>query len=113
MVNFITFKHLTNVSMINFNEITDIFCIVDEFCTGFQKFTKLFLLGKPSKKKPTISDSEIITIVISFQLSGFRTFKLYYIYYIQKHMQQDFPKTVSYNRFGELIKSNSKLFFIE
>ncbi len=35
--------------MINFDKITDIFCIVDEFCTGFQKLTKPFLLG-PQKR---------------------------------------------------------------
>ncbi len=49
-----------------------------------------------------MSDSEIMTIVILFQLIRFRTFKLFYIYYVQKHMQQDFPKTVSYKRFVEL-----------
>src|SRR5690606_41947479 len=28
------------------------------------------------------------------------------IFYIQKHMQAEFPKTVSYNRFTELMQSN-------
>lgn len=92
--------------MINFDKITDIFCIVDEFCNEFEKFTKPFLLGNAPKKKPKMSNSEIMTIVILFQLSGFRTFKHFYIYYVQKHMQQDFPKTVSYNRFVELMQSN-------
>lgn len=92
--------------MINFDKITDIFCIVDEFCFEFEKFTKPFLLGNPPKRNPKMSNSEIMTIVILFQLSGFRTFKHFYIYYVQKHMQQDFPKTVSYNRFVELMQSS-------
>lgn len=68
-----TFKYLTTISVINFDKITDIFCIVDEFCTEFEKFTQPFLIGNPPKRKPKMSNSEIMTIVILFQLSGFRT----------------------------------------
>jgi hypothetical protein len=92
--------------MINFDKITDIFCIVDEFCFEFSKFTKTFSLGNAPKRKPKMSDSEIMTIIILFQLSGFRTFKHFYVYYVQKHMRSEFPKTVSYNRFVELMQSN-------
>ncbi len=92
--------------MINFDKITDIFCTVDDFCLEFQKFTQPFLLGNPPKKKPKMSNAEVITIMILFQLSGFRTFKHFYIYYVQKHMKTESPKTVSYNRFTELMQSN-------
>lgn len=92
--------------MINFDKITDIFCTVDEFCVEFEKFIQPFLIGNPPKKKPKMSNSEIITIMILFQLSGFRTFKHFYMYYVQKHMQAEFPQTVSYNRFTELMQSN-------
>lgn len=92
--------------MINFDKITDIFCIVDEFCAEFEKFTQPFLLGNLPKKKPKMSNSEVMTITILFQLSGFRTFKHFYIYYVQKHMKSEFPQTVSYNRFTELMQSN-------
>ncbi len=92
--------------MINFDKVTDIFCTVDTFCTEFEKFTQPFFIGNPPKKKPKMSNSEVITIMILFQLSGFRTFKHFYIYYVQKHMKQEFPKTVSYNRFTELMQSN-------
>lgn len=92
--------------MINFDKITDIFCTVDEFCAEFEKFTQAFILGNPPKKKARMSNSEVITIIILFQLSGFRTFKHFYIYYVQKHMTNEFPKTVSYNRFTELMQSN-------
>ncbi|QAR31427.1 IS982 family transposase [Ornithobacterium rhinotracheale] len=92
--------------MINYHKITDIFCIVDDFCNDFEKFTQPFTLGKPPKKKPKMSNAEVITIMILFHLSGFRTFKHFYIYYVQKHMQQEFPQTVSYNRFTELMQSN-------
>lgn len=88
--------------MINFDKITDIFCIADEFCKSFDQSTRPFLLGKPSKRPPVMSTSEIISICLLFHLSGFRCFKHFYIFYVQKHMQAEFPDTVSYNRFIEL-----------
>ena len=91
--------------MICFDKITDIFCIVDEFCKDFDKTTQPFLLGNPSKKPSTMTKSEVITIYLLFHLSGFRCFKHYYIFYVQKHMKEEFPKTVSYNRFLELMQS--------
>lgn len=92
--------------MIYFHKSTDIFCVVDEFCQHFTPFLQKHSLGNKSKRPPTMSQSEIITIMIIFHLSGFKCFKHFYIFYVQKHMLQDFPKTVSYNRFTELMQSN-------
>lgn len=91
--------------MIDFNKISDIFCLVDEFCKDFDNTTQSFVLGRASKRPPVMSKSEVISICLLFHLSGFRCFKHFYIYYIQRHMQQEFPKTVSYNRFVELSQS--------
>lgn len=91
--------------MIDFSKISDIFCLVDEFCKDFEATTGPFLLGKPSKRPPTMSKSEVISICLLFHLSGFRCFKHFYMFYVQKHMQQEFPRTVSYNRFVELGQS--------
>jgi len=41
-----------------------------------------------------------------FHTSGIRCFKHYYISYVQKHLKGEFPCTVSYNRFVELMQSN-------
>jgi hypothetical protein len=91
--------------MIDFNKITDIFCVVDEFCNEFDKTTEPYLLGKPSKRPPVMSKSEVISICLLFHLSGFRCFKHFYMFYVQRHMQAEFPRTVSYNRFVELSAS--------
>jgi hypothetical protein len=91
--------------MIDFNKITDIFCVVDEFCNDFDKTTEPYLLGKPSKRPPVMSKSEVISICLLFHLSGFRCFKHFYMFYVQRHMQAEFPRTVSYNRFVELSAS--------
>lgn len=92
--------------MIHYNKITDIFCLVDEFTQKFTPFLEKHSLGNKSKRPPTMSQSEIITIMILFHLSGFRCFKHFYIFYVQKHMCNEFPKTVSYNRFTELMQIN-------
>jgi hypothetical protein len=91
--------------MIDFDKISDIFCLVDEFCKDFDKTTQPFVLGKPAKRPPIMSKSEIISICMLFHLSGFRCFKHFYMFYVQRHMQNEFPHTVSYNRFVELNQS--------
>lgn len=91
--------------MIDYSKISDIFCLVDEFCKDFDQTTRPFLIGKPSKRPAVMSKSEIISICVFFHLSGFRCFKHFYMFYLQKHMQPEFPNIVSYNRFVELTQS--------
>lgn len=57
---------------------------------------------KARKRKFKLNDSEVITIIILFHLKGYRCLKHFYTQHVQKHMQKDFPETVSYNRFVEL-----------
>ncbi len=92
--------------MIIYSKITEIFCLVDEFCKEYHQIIEKGLIGNYPKRPPRMSTSEVITIMIVFQLSGFRTFKHFYKYYLQKHMINDFPNTVSYNRFTELMQQS-------
>ena len=48
-----------------------------------------------------MSDSEVITILILFHLSGYRTLKAFYTLIICKAWRQHFPVVLSYNRFVE------------
>lgn len=89
------------------DKVIEIFCLADDFCKEFEKAKQGHEMGCDSKKKRRnrkfkMSDSEIITILVIFHLKGFRNLKHFYINYVQKHMQQEFPETVSYNRFVEL-----------
>lgn len=47
--------------------------------------------------------SEVMTIVIAFHGSGFRTFKEFYTLQVLPHWRNAFPELVSYNRFVELM----------
>jgi len=51
-----------------------------------------------------MSDSEVITLMTLFHFGGFRNMKHFYLHYVQNHLQSEFPYTVSYNRFTELMQ---------
>lgn len=89
--------------------ILAIFCDVDEFCKGFEAYCKEHLLEANSEKKgffpkSSMALSEIMTIVILFHLSQYRTFKWYYKSYVSEQLRDCFPHLVSYNRFVELMR---------
>jgi hypothetical protein len=50
-----------------------------------------------------MSLSEIMTIVIAFHGSGYRTFKDFYTLQVKPHWQKAFPQLLSYNRFVEVM----------
>lgn len=88
------------------NAVTDLFCAVDDFCIEFKNRVLAKLLPDTATSKyrhrPHLCESEIMTIIISFQRSGYRTFKQYYLA-IQASWKNLFPGIPSYNRFIELM----------
>ncbi len=84
------------------DKITEIFSLTDEFCLEFQNSIEGHLLGNSPKKKPTMSQSEVICIFIIFHGMQHKNIKHFYLNYVQKHLIHLFPNTVSYNRFVEL-----------
>lgn len=100
--------------MITDDKITEIFCLIDEFCKFFdQENGKKLLIGsedgkKRRMRKASMSESEIMTVLILFHFGSFRNFKHFYLFFIRKTHTSDFPTAVSYNRFVEL---ESRVFF--
>lgn len=94
--------------MISKDKITEIFFIIDEFFIEYAKTIKEHSIHNQNQKIRnrafTMSESEIMTIMLLFHLGSYRNFKHFYIHYVQQYMQSEFPKTVSYNRFVELQK---------
>ncbi len=93
--------------MLTINEITEIFYLCDDFSKEFDKSYKNHILkadnGKRTRNKPCrLSHSEVMTILISFHLGGYRNLKHYYLFYVSQHLNKEFPELVSYNRFVEL-----------
>ena len=83
-----------------------IFCDVDDFCKDYEEYCMHSLLMDKNEVVPKtrMSLSEIMTILIMYHLSGYRTFKHYYTRHIMKYQKQDFPNLVSYNRFVEIMR---------
>ena len=91
-----------------FDLATEIFVSIDDFYTHFNQRVKEFQLPSPKKRRNRsflMSGSEVMTILVLFHLSQHRSLKHFYLYYVKKHMLAEFPKTVSYNRFVELMSS--------
>lgn len=87
--------------------LTDLFCQIDDFCPRFEAELNYKLPStQVIKRRSRLCLSEIMTIVVYFHQSDYRTFKNYYLTRILKHHQQDFPNLVSYNRFVELMPSS-------
>ena len=86
-------------------KITEIFYLIDEFCIEFEQTIQKHTLGNKPKRKPRMSCSEVITLMVIFHSSGFRNMKHFYLFYVQKHQAHLFPHTVSYNRLVELMQA--------
>ncbi len=94
--------------MIEENQIIEVFTLVDDFILGLNKEQSKLIPSKRKRGFPSaLSESEVITICLLFQFSGFRNFKAFYTGYVQKFLKPYFPKLLSYNRFVELKKSSA------
>ena len=86
--------------------LTRLFCDADDFFQSFTAEWEKTLLEDGSKKrrrKRSLSHSEIITIIVFYHQSGYKTFKWFYERYVCRHLKKEFPKLVSYNRFIEFL----------
>ena len=90
-------KELNEILM----ELTTLFCLIDDFCADFEAeyYKHLMDDGKIKRVwKSRLSLSEVMTIIIQFQRSGYRTFKHYYQRPVSVYLRWAFPQLVSYHR---------------
>jgi hypothetical protein len=69
--------------------LLELFCNVDDFCQVFEPKWEQHQLEnglRQRKRKSRMSLSEIITIIIHFHQSNYRTFKAYYTKHVCKHL---------------------------
>lgn len=88
------------------DKIIEIFVPADDFCISFSDCIQHYRLEsneiKHRNRKASLTDSEIIAILIFFHYGSFTNFKHYYLHYVKAHLSDCFPGLVSYNRFIEL-----------
>ena len=92
--------------MISTSKVTEIFYLIDEFYKEYDSVIDKNSISiengiKKRNRKPVMSESEIMTILVLFHLKSYRNLKAFYLEYVCKHMRDDFPKVLSYNRFVE------------
>jgi hypothetical protein len=95
--------------MISDDKVIEIFCKIDDFMLEYDHVIEnsgipAFKSTKLRKRKFTMSDSEVMTIMVLFHLKSYRNLKDFYSTHVCRHMTEFFPNRVSYNRFVELQK---------
>lgn len=85
--------------------LLELFVEVDDFCREFEPWAAAQQLASKKKRgpEPSLSASEVMTLVIHFHQEGYRDFKHYYQTYVRRELAVEFPGLVSYNRFVELM----------
>ena len=85
--------------------VLELFCDVDDFMLQFAPHWKASQVaaGKQRDRAGQLCPSEVMTILIHFHQSQYRTFKAYYTEHVQVHLTTEFPQLVSYQRFVALM----------
>ena len=97
----------------NEKKLIEIFISCDDFDKMYEIWLKNHTLGiKTMTRKPDLSDSEIMTILIFYHWSGYKNFQYYYEQLVQKTLIEYFPKIPTYHRFIELISRQTIKLFV-
>jgi hypothetical protein len=87
-------------------DMVTIFCDIDDFCQHLLAAQYPQLATGSSQKKDRLlclTLSEVMTIVVFFHVSHYRTFKHFYLDHMLGQRRGEFPTLPSYTRFVELI----------
>jgi hypothetical protein len=88
------------------NSLVELFCDVDDFCQEFLprwESSQLTSGLKQRRRRGQLSLSEIMTIIIYFHQSSYRTFKAFYNEKVLVNLRSAFPGLISYPRFVALM----------
>jgi transposase len=87
-------------------DLDALYCSVDAFWQQFAPWWEREQVASRKRRRQRatrMSPSEIMTILILFQQSGYRTFKGFYTQYVQTQLRAEFPALLSYTRFVALM----------
>ena len=85
-------------------DIVQLFCEIDDFYKVFETVWKKRLIGagRVRNRRTALSMSEVMTILILYHESDYKSLKAFYLREIAVRHRREFPALVSYNRFVEL-----------
>ena len=87
-------------------DIVALFCDLDDFYQRFAPVWQKHLLlaaGRQRRRACRLSASEILTLLVAFQSSDYRTFKHFYQDQVCRFWRREFPALVSYQRLIECL----------
>ena len=81
-----------------------LFACLADFCHVYEDWERHHLIPSSGQRKRVgkLNLSEMLFIMVFFHVSGFRCFKLYYLYGICSHYRHLFRELPSYGRFVSL-----------
>ena len=91
-------------------DIIALFCEVDDFFLAYERWKTTHCLAKETSAPETrgrprrLHPSEVMTLLIAFQQSNYRTFKHFYLKHAYVYWRSEFPHLVSYTRLVQLKK---------
>ena len=89
-------------------DIIALFCEVDDFFLAYERWKTTHCLAKEASARETrgrprrLHPSEVMTLLIAFHQSGYRTLKHFYEKHVCVYWRGEFPHLVSYSRFVRL-----------
>ena len=85
--------------------ILDLFCALDDFWQAYEPGWRAGQLaaGRRRRRAAGLCPSEVMTILVLFHQSHYRTFKAFYVEHVCVHLRAEFPGLVSYPRFVALV----------
>ena len=90
------------------DKLIEIFVTIDDFCQYFDEW--LDLHSNIEFPKPRFEGimhvSEILSIIVFYQYSGYKCFQYYYEQQVQQELISYFPRQVKYKRFLQLISKS-------
>lgn len=89
----------------NEEKLIEIFIACDDFDKNLQSWLPAHSIGelKRPTRTPNLCDSELMTLLIFYQWSGYKNFQYYYQQHALVVLKTHFPKMPTYHRFLELM----------
>jgi len=90
------------------DKLIEIFIAVDDFCQAFDQWLEAYAnddFPRP-RFEGVMHVSEILTIIIFYQYSGYKCFQYYFEQQVQHELKIYFPRQVGYKRFLQLISKS-------
>lgn len=86
------------------NKLIELFICLDDFCIALEEWKSHQPKFQYSiTNHPVMNDSEMLTILVFYQFSGYKCFQYYYEQYVSISLRSYFPHLISYERFVALI----------